>query len=67
MKLPRNLSGAELIKALKIYPYEIGRQKGRHIRMRTVLQGEHHVTVPDHDPIKTGTLSSILNEVATHF
>lgn len=66
MKLPRDLSAAELIKALKIYQYEVERQKGSHIRLTTVLQGEHHVTIPNHDPIKIGTLASILSEIAAH-
>lgn len=66
MKLPRDLSAAALIKALKIYQYEVERQKSSHIRLKTVLQGEHHITIPNHDAIKVGTLSSILNEVANH-
>jgi hypothetical protein len=30
------------------------------------MQGEHHITIPNHDPLKIGTLSSILSEVANH-
>ena len=66
MKLPRSLSAAELIKALAIYKYEVARQKGSHIRLVTVLSGEHHVTIPNHNPLRIGTLSSILGEVANH-
>ena len=66
MKLPRSLSAAELIKALKTYQYEVERQKGSHVRLKTTLQGEHHITVPNHNAIKIGTLSSILSEVANH-
>ena len=42
------------------------RQHGSHIRLTTQLQGEHHITIPNNNPIKIGTLSSILNEVALH-
>jgi len=28
---------------------------------------EHNVTVPRHDPLRLGTLASILDEVAAHF
>ncbi len=28
--------------------------------------GEHHITIPDHDPIKIGLLSKIMNDVAQH-
>ena len=67
MKLPRSLSATELIKALKIYHYSIERQKRSHIRLATTSNGEHHLTIPNPDPIKIGTLSSILGEVANHF
>lgn len=66
MKLPRSLSAYELIKALKIYQYEVERQKGSHIRLVTILNGEHHVTIPNHNALRIGTLSSILGEVANH-
>ena len=34
--------------------------------MTTQRGGEHHVTVPNHNPIKLGTLSGILKAVASH-
>jgi len=67
MKLPREISGVELAKLLKKYGYEITRQTGSHIRLTTTLKGEHHVTIPAHKYLKTGTLSGILNDVAIHF
>ena len=67
MKLPRDLSGTDLIKVLKKLGYSVSRQKGSHIRVTTDRNGEHHVTVPDHDPIKVGTLADILKDVADHF
>jgi hypothetical protein len=27
---------------------------------------QHHITVPDHDPIKIGTMSAILSDIAEH-
>jgi predicted RNA binding protein YcfA (HicA-like mRNA interferase family) len=67
MKIPRDVTGLELANLLAVYGYEITRQKGSHIRLTTLENGEHHVTIPAHDPLKVGTLSSILQEVATHF
>ena len=67
MKLPRDLSAADLIKALAAFGYAVTRRKGSHIRLTTQQQGEHHVTIPDHDPLRIGTLSSILRDVAEHF
>jgi hypothetical protein len=34
--------------------------------LTTQQDGEHHITIPDHDPLKVGTLSAILREVASH-
>ncbi|MEJ7672928.1 MAG: type II toxin-antitoxin system HicA family toxin [Chitinophagaceae bacterium] len=67
MRLPRDISSKELIKLLKKFGYQITRQKGSHIRVTTTQQGEHHITVPNHDPIRLGTLSSIISAVANHF
>jgi len=66
MKLPRDLSGAELVKALSQVGYRVTRQTGSHIRLTTDHPVQHHVTIPAHDPLKVGTLSGILGDVATH-
>jgi predicted RNA binding protein YcfA (HicA-like mRNA interferase family) len=66
MKLPRNLNGTHLAQALRIYGYEITRQKGSHIRVTTQVNGQHHEVIPAHKPMKPGTLSSILKSVARH-
>lgn len=42
------------------------RQKGSHIRITTQLDGENHEVIPNHNLIKTGTLSGILKHVALH-
>ncbi len=66
MKLPRDLSGPELAKLLRTVGYEITRQTGSHLRLTTRERGEHHVTVPNHSPLKVGTLAGILNDVSQH-
>ena len=67
MRLPRDISSDDLVKVLKIYGYSITRQAGSHIRLTTIENGQHHITIPNHNPIKIGTLSAILNDVALHF
>jgi predicted RNA binding protein YcfA (HicA-like mRNA interferase family) len=67
MKIPRNLSGKDLVKKLKKLGYEPTRQVGSHIRLTTLENGTHHITIPEHKPLKIGTLSSILKDVAEHF
>jgi predicted RNA binding protein YcfA (HicA-like mRNA interferase family) len=66
MKTPRNLSGKQLIKLLKIYGYETVSQKGSHIKITTLKGGEHHLAIPNHDPIKIGTLNGIVRQVSEH-
>jgi len=66
-RIPRDLSAQKLIKLLsKQYNYVVTRQTGSHIRLSTGIKGEHHITIPNHDPIKIGTLSSILSALAEH-
>jgi predicted RNA binding protein YcfA (HicA-like mRNA interferase family) len=67
MKLPRDLTGQKLAKSLEKLGYTIDRQTGSHIRLTTQENGEHHVTVPNHSPIKLGTLNAILKDIAQHF
>jgi predicted RNA binding protein YcfA (HicA-like mRNA interferase family) len=66
MKLPRDIDGPKLAKALHVLGYQITRQKGSHIRVTTLENGENHEVVPCHSPIKPGTLSCILKHVAAH-
>ena len=67
MRLPRDVSGGELAKRLSRLGYEVTRQSGSHMRLTTQELGEHHLTIPDHDELRVGTLRSILRDVAEHF
>ncbi|NJK51655.1 MAG: type II toxin-antitoxin system HicA family toxin [Leptolyngbyaceae cyanobacterium SU_3_3] len=67
MKLPRSISGEALAKTLGKLGYVVNRQTGSHIRLTTQANGEHHVTIPNHSPLKIGTLSAILRDVEDHF
>lgn len=61
MKLPRDLGGEELCGLLGRFDYTIVRRTGSHIRLTLNTQGkEHHITIPRHTPLKTGTLNGIL-------
>ncbi len=65
MKLPRDLSGAELIKMLR---RELGyrqiNQEGSHIILETDHPVHQRLAVPNHQPLRLGTLNAILNSVA---
>jgi predicted RNA binding protein YcfA (HicA-like mRNA interferase family) len=58
MKLPRDLSGAELAKALGQVGYRVTRQTGSHMRLTADRPTQHHITIPSHDPLKVGTLAA---------
>ncbi|MAT57084.1 MAG: hypothetical protein CMF23_03845 [Ignavibacteriae bacterium] len=68
MTIPKDISGNDLIISLKKIGYEITRQKGSHIRLsRNLDNTTHHITIPNHNPIKIGTLNNILKDIAeTH-
>lgn len=64
MKLPRDLPADRLIRALERLGYTVIRQKGSHVRLRHEGPPAHLITVPLHNPLKTGTVHGILSEVA---
>ncbi|MBI2954323.1 MAG: type II toxin-antitoxin system HicA family toxin [Chloroflexi bacterium] len=67
MKLPRDVGGDELARRLKKYGYQVTRQTGSHMRLTSSLKGtEHHVTVPKHGPLRVGTFSGVVKEVAVY-
>ncbi|MBL8503095.1 MAG: type II toxin-antitoxin system HicA family toxin [Rhodocyclaceae bacterium] len=56
MRLPRDVSGAELAKRLERLGYRVTRQTGSHMRLTLPDLPEHHVTIPAHDALRIGTL-----------
>jgi predicted RNA binding protein YcfA (HicA-like mRNA interferase family) len=67
MKLPRDMGGEEFATLLGKYGYKITRQTGSHMRLTSTSKGfEHHITIPKHEHLRVGTLSSILNEIAAY-
>ena len=66
MRVPRDLDAPELIKALARLGYRTVRQSGSHIRLQADQPKPHALTIPNHSPLKLGTLMAILNEVAQH-
>lgn len=66
MRLPRDVEPKALVRALNVLGYQPTRQTGSHIRITTQVGGEHHEVIPNHKPIKIGTLQSILSSIANH-
>ena len=66
MKLPRDLSGAELIKLLcKHFGYRRVNQEGSHVILETSEPRQHRISIPDHASLRIGTLNAILRAAAT--
>ncbi len=59
MKLPRDVSGTEAVRALKRLGFVVVRQVGSHIRLN---KGSVNITVPNHDPILPKTLQTLLRQ-----
>ena len=64
MRLPRDLTGAQVVRALGQLGYKATRQTGSHVRLTCESPEQHHITVPLHDPLRIGTLAAILSAVA---
>jgi len=63
VKLPRDVSGSDTVRALKRLGFETVRQEGSHIRM---MRGERRVTVPNHKAIVPKTLQSVLRQAGVN-
>lgn len=59
MKIPRDVTGTEAVKALRRLGFESLRQTGSHHIMR---RAETTVVVPQHKLIKPGTLRGLLDQ-----
>jgi len=67
MKLPRDLSGEDLVKHLcRSWGYEKIHQVGSHIILQTQMPTPHRIAVPSHSPLNIGTLNGILAKIAAH-
>ena len=67
MKLPRDLSGEQLVTLLcRRWGYTRVHQVGSHVILQTPQPSPHRITVPAHKALRIGTLNAILSAVAAH-
>jgi len=67
MKLPRDLDGRILVQALcRDWDYRVVNQAGSHIILQTETPAHQRIPVPNHSPVRLGTLNNILRLVAEH-
>jgi predicted RNA binding protein YcfA (HicA-like mRNA interferase family) len=67
LRLPRDVSGDDLVRRLGLIGYVVTRHTGSHMRLTLALPREHHITIPKHRVLSLGTLRSIIDDVAAHF
>jgi len=67
MKIPRDVSGTHSpIPLCRRWRYAKVHQVGSHIILETSEPARQRISIPDHDPLRLGTLISILRSVAQH-
>ena len=65
MKFPRDVYGRDLADVLcSAWGYREVNQVGSHIILQTETPTHHRISVPAHKPLRLGTFSAILREVA---
>jgi predicted RNA binding protein YcfA (HicA-like mRNA interferase family) len=65
MKLPRAVSGRELVRALeRAFGYDQVHQVGSHVVLQAESPVHHRIAIPDHRLLRPGTLNGILRAVA---
>ena len=57
MRLPRDVSGRDLSRALGALGYEI---------LTSRSEPQHHLTIPDHAALRVGTLAGVVADLAAH-
>ncbi len=67
MKIPRDMSGHELVQTLcGKWGYRVVHQEGSHIVLETDEPSHQRLAVPAHKYLRIGTLNAILRTVANH-
>lgn len=61
MRLPRDLSGEEMVRVLHVLGYEPTRRSTSHVQLTTQLGGEHHIMIPLHSSLRVGTLAMLFS------
>jgi predicted RNA binding protein YcfA (HicA-like mRNA interferase family) len=61
VKVPRDVSGAEAVRAFQRLGFAVVRQEGSHIRMG---KAGIHITIPNHKEIAPKTLQTMLRQAS---
>lgn len=56
------VSGRDVVRALRAIGYELDRQRGSHMVLRQSLSPHRRLVVPDHRTVAKGTLRAIIRQ-----
>ena len=63
----RKLSGADLVSIFKEFGFKIHNQKGSHLKLRRIREGEKEtLVIPNHKQLDTGTTRAILRQATRY-
>ena len=62
------LSGAEVVKILAIFGFQVASQRGSHIKLRRIEDGggQQTLTIPNHKELDRGTLGAIYRQASRY-
>ena len=67
MKIPRELKGSDFADILcRQWDYKVVHQQGSHIILETEIPSHQRISIPNHNPLRLGTLNSILRAISRH-
>lgn len=63
----RRLSGAEVIKILQQFGFEVFSQRGSHVKLRRITPtGKETLTIPNHSQLDVGTCRAIMKQASVY-
>ncbi|MEL6441082.1 MAG: type II toxin-antitoxin system HicA family toxin [Cyanobacteria bacterium J06621_8] len=63
----KRLSGAEVIRILTQFSFEVHSQRGSHIKLRRMgISGKETLTIPNHRQLDTGTCRAIYKQACRY-
>jgi hypothetical protein len=67
VRIPRDLSGRAFAQVLvRHLDYRVVHQRGSHIVLETHTPTHQRIAIPDHHPVRLGTLNAMIVAVARH-
>ena len=67
MSKPRRLSGADVVRILKIFGFEVESQRGSHLKLVRTVDGARQVLlIPNHKELRTGSVVALFRQASAY-